>query len=66
MLCEEFQNMTPYEKSLFNGQLLHVCMNDSAMLQMGKDLIELGMRKGLFDNATILPDVPNHNEPKGE
>lgn len=61
-LCKQFYDMTPYEKSLFNGQLLHVCMNDEAILKMGMDLIELGKAKGLFDNATILPDVPNHNE----
>lgn len=55
MICEKYEKMSIVDKILFTGELLHACMNDDKLFELGKQIIELGMVKGTFDGVQILP-----------
>jgi hypothetical protein len=56
MICEEFDKLTPKEKTEYIGQVVHSIQSDPALFEMGKEIIRIGTIKGLFDRVTILPD----------
>jgi hypothetical protein len=56
MICEEFEKLTPKEKTEFIGQVVHSIQSDSALYCMGQEIIRLGQIKGLFEGVTILPN----------
>ena len=55
MNCVEFQDLIPKERTEFIGELVHACMSDSKLYEMGQKIIRAAIRKGLFDGVTINP-----------
>lgn len=55
MICDEFEKLTPKEKTEFIGQVVHSIQSDSSLYCMGQEIIRLGKIKGLFEGVTILP-----------
>lgn len=54
---DEYQQMTSLEKTEFIGKLLHACQSDNDIMKAAFGLIEIGERRGLFDNVKIMPDT---------
>lgn len=57
MICKEFEELTPQEKTTYIGQLVHYVQSDSDMFKSGQLLIEVAKSKGLFDNVIINPST---------
>lgn len=55
MNCPDFLKLDDFEKSMYLASLIHVCQSDASLFKSGAELIELGRRKGLFDNVKIFP-----------
>ena len=55
MVCKEFDSLSPKEKTEYIGQVVHSIQSDSALFEIGKEIIRLGEIKGLFEGVTILP-----------
>lgn len=62
MLSENYSKLSPLERVMYIGELTHACMCDDEIFNMGKELIRLGINKGLFDNVKIMPQVDDENE----
>ena len=65
MICENYSELSPLERVMFIGELTHACMADDDIFNMGKELIRLGIEKGIFENVKIMPealDEINENE----
>lgn len=56
MNCNEFLELSEMDKALYIGKLSHACMNDSALFEAGKKLIERAERKGIFKDVKLFPD----------
>lgn len=57
MLCENFENLSHYEKITYIGELLHACQSDNYFFKLGEDIIKSAKDVGLFDGVKILPLV---------
>jgi len=57
MNCEKFMELDNVEQSLYVGQIVHSCISNNEIFEMGKKIIELGHLKGLFERTTIMPHV---------
>lgn len=55
MNCQEYQQLTPLEKSQYIGELVHACISDSKYFKMGQKLIKQAQDKGLFEGVVINP-----------
>lgn len=55
MNCHEYSELTPPEKIEFVGKLVHACLNDSKLYQMGQRIITTAEKKGLYQGVTINP-----------
>jgi hypothetical protein len=55
MICEIYDQLTPFEKAEFLGSLCHAAQSDESLFKMASELIDLGKRKGLFDKVVIMP-----------
>lgn len=55
--------MTPKERSLYVGELIHAVMNSEVLFLQGIGIIYHAKKEGLFDTVTILPeDGPIEND----
>lgn len=61
MNCGNFLNLDPVEQSQYVGQLVHVCMSDDKLFDLGKELIHMGLMKGLFERVKIGSEAINDN-----
>lgn len=57
MICKEFDELTPQEKTTYIGQLVHSVQSDSELFKTGQMLISVAKKKGLFDNVIINPQT---------
>jgi hypothetical protein len=57
MLSENYSNLTPLERVMYIGELTHACMCDDNLFNLGKEIIRLGINKGIFDNVKIMPNI---------
>lgn len=57
MLSDNYSNLTPFERVMYIGELTHACMCDDELFNMGKELIRLGISKGIFENVKIMPQA---------
>jgi hypothetical protein len=55
MICEEFEKLTPKEKTEFIGKVVHAIQSSTKLYLMGKEIIGLGEIQGLFEGVKILP-----------
>jgi hypothetical protein len=55
MNCEEFLKLDDFDKSMYMASLIHVCQSDDSLFKSGAELINLGRKRGLFDNVKIFP-----------
>jgi len=53
MNCEAFLKLDPVAQSLYMGSLIHVCISDDSLYELGKELIVQGTARGLFDKVKI-------------
>lgn len=65
MICEKYESLSIVDKIMFTGELLHACMNDDRLFELGQQVIELGHTKGVFNGVQILPqrtdEIPMFN-----
>jgi len=57
MLSENYSKLTPLERVMYIGELTHACMCDDYLFNLGKEIIKLGINKGIFDNVKIMPNI---------
>lgn len=57
MLSENYSKLTPLERVMYIGELTHACMCDDDLFNLGKEIIRLGINKGIFDNVKIMPQI---------
>jgi hypothetical protein len=57
MICENYSELSPLERVMFIGELTHACMADDDLFNKGKELIRLGIEKGIFENVKIMPEI---------
>lgn len=62
MICEKYDKLSIVDKILFTGELLHACMNDDRLFELGKQVIELGYVRGVFNGVQILPQRTDENQ----
>jgi hypothetical protein len=55
MICEKFNHLTPFEKVIYIGKLVHAVENDDILFDAGNEIIELANNKGIFKGITIFP-----------
>jgi len=55
MICEKFNHLTPFEKVIYIGKLVHAVENDDILFDAGNEIIELPNNKGIFKGITIFP-----------
>ncbi|MBK7883494.1 MAG: hypothetical protein IPJ81_06645 [Chitinophagaceae bacterium] len=55
MICEKFNQLTPFEKVIYIGKLVHAVENDDILFDAGNEIIELANNKGIFKGITIFP-----------
>lgn len=56
MICEKFNKLTPNERVMYIGKLVHAVENDSVLFDAGNEIIELAISRGIFDGVKILPE----------
>lgn len=57
MICTEFDELSPKEKTEYIGALVHSVQSDSDLYSMGQEIINMAKMKGLFDRVVILPPI---------
>lgn len=62
MNCQEYQQLTPIEKSRYIGSLVHAVISDSAFFIAGQKIIALAEVAGLFDGVEIHPEEITKDE----
>lgn len=60
MVCPEFDLLTDIEKRIYAGKLLHAVQNDSNHFEIGRLIIELATKDGLFTNVVFHPSEENN------
>ena len=59
-ICDNYDNLTPLEKSMFMGELVHAAQSCDTLFNLAKDLIKSGYDKGLFDGVSFnIPQDEN-------
>jgi hypothetical protein len=58
MICETFDKLTTKEKKEYIGALVHSVQSNDELFQIGKEIIEQGKQKGLFEGVKILHEPP--------
>jgi hypothetical protein len=56
MICEKFNQLSPNERVIYIGKLVHAVENDNILFEAGNEIIGLANDKGIFTGITILPD----------
>lgn len=57
MLCEKYDRLTPVERVMLIGELLHAMQSDNEFFDKSVKIVRTAKRKGLFDNVKILPNL---------
>lgn len=55
MICPEFDQLSPQEKTEYIGKLVHAVQSHSQFFRLGEYLIRDANKIGLFDNVIINP-----------
>lgn len=58
MLCLNYQKLTPKERRDFIGEIVHCVQEDDELYELGKEIIRLGYKWGMFEGVTINPIFP--------
>jgi hypothetical protein len=63
MLCENYNNLSHYDKMKYIGELLHACQSDNYFFSIGENIIQSAKDSGLFEGVIILPEqTKSYNE----
>lgn len=54
MICPQFEELTPKEKTEFIGKLVHSVQSDPELYSMAHEIIKMAEEKGLFEGVKIL------------
>lgn len=60
MVCKKFEELTPAQKVMYIGEIVHCCQSDDQMFEFGEQIVKMGVMKGLFDGVKIGMEV-THN-----
>ncbi len=58
-ICENYDLLSPHEKSIFIGELVHAVQSSDTLFNMAKGIIDKAMTLNLFDGVTFLPEQIN-------
>jgi len=61
MICEKYSNLSPTQRIILIGQIVHAIQCDDVLFEHANRMIELATIKGVFDGVVILPP-PNEPE----
>ena len=56
MLCEKYESLEPLDRSRLVGEVVHCLMNDNTLFDIAKEIVNLGYKRGLFENVKIMPE----------
>ena len=56
MICKEYDELTPVQKTIFIGELVHAAMNDSDLFRICQKVVDTAIVKGLFNGVQMIPD----------
>ncbi len=56
MICESYQQLTPFEKQQFVHKLHHIIMSDEDAFQGALIWLKWAEKKGLLEGVEILPE----------
>ncbi len=59
--CDNYQQLTPKERTEYIGSLIHACISDERLFRTGEKLIKEAQKKGLFDGVVINPTTEPNN-----
>lgn len=63
MLCENYNNLSHYDKMKYIGELLHACQSDNYFFTIGENIIQSAKDSGIFEGVIILPEqTKSYNE----
>ena len=57
MICENYNNLSLFEKITLVGEIIHAIQNDDKAFKKGMDLISYAKERGILDGVTILPET---------
>ena len=59
MICKSFKALTPLEKSIMIGKIVHAVQSSEHCFNLSKEIIESAERRGYFKGVTIMPESQN-------
>lgn len=62
MNCNKFLSLDPPEQASYLGSVIHAIMSDDEIFDFGKNLVDMGVSKGLFDRVKIGSEAINESE----
>lgn len=62
MICDKYKNLSPREKIIFIGEVIHAVQSSDTFFNMAEDLIKMARKDGLFDGVIINPPRENTQE----
>lgn len=61
MICEKYNQLTPFEQIIFHAKLWHAVINDEKYFAIAEDVVQLAVAKGMFDKIEIMPERQKEN-----
>ena len=61
-ICKSYENLTPVEKVIFIGKVVHCLQSDNYTFENIDYLIKKAERNGVLDGVKILPDNGKEEE----
>jgi hypothetical protein len=56
MICKKYEALSPNERVLLIGKIVHLVQNSNAVFITAERIIKKYEDAGAFDNVTILPE----------
>lgn len=56
MICESYNNLTPFEKQQFVHKLHHIIMSDEDAFKAAQMWLKWAEKKGLLNGVEIMPE----------
>ncbi|TXI13264.1 MAG: hypothetical protein E6Q68_01760 [Polynucleobacter sp.] len=62
MLSESYMLMSPMERFVYIGKLVHAAQSDEKSFAEGQELIRRAEERGTFEGVTIMPQLKQEVE----
>jgi hypothetical protein len=60
-LCDKYFNLNGLERSALIGQIVHAIQVDDTMFDLGQDLINMAVLRGLYTEVKFNPEPPKND-----